>query len=150
MKYRRYYVQGGSYFFTVVTFKRLPVFNDASVALLRETFRQIKAKYPFHINAAVVLPVHLHCVWTLPEGDANFSLRWQLIKSHFTLECRKRGFQQPIWQPRFWEYCLRNHKDFNHHVEYVHFNPVKHGYVKKPEGWPWSTIHHARAQRSVS
>ncbi len=150
MEYRRYYVFGGSYFFTVVTFKRRPVFNGASIALLRESFRRVKIKYPFHINAAVVLPDHLHCIWTLPESDANFSLRWQLIKTHFTSQLRKNGFQEKVWQPRFWEHYLRDQEDFNNHVDYIHYNPVKHGYVKEPEGWPWSTIHHARAQRTVS
>mgnify|MGYP001043466595 CR=1 FL=1 len=153
MDYRRAFVPGGSFFFTLVTEKRRPVFSDAeSVDLLRKAFRQVKEKRPFVIHAMVVLPDHLHTIWTLPPDDGDFATRWRLIKTWFTKNCadslrktptaariRKNG--QAIWQHRYWEHLLRDDDDFNRHMDYVHYNPVKHGYVRSPADWPYSSFH---------
>lgn len=103
----------------------------------------------FTIDAWVVLPDHLHCVWTLPEGDEDFSTRWRLIKSIFARSmpigerqsaARLRSGERGIWQRRFWEHAIRDDADFAAHVDYVHFNPVKHGYVQEAAEWPHSTF----------
>lgn len=152
MRYRRAFVPGGSFFFTAVTAGRRPLFSDqAAVDVLREAFRAVRAKHPFDIDAAVVLPDHLHCIWTLPPGDGDFSLRWRLTKTWFTKHCpanlrpepgparRGRG-EQAVWQHRFWEHVLRDETDFIRHVEYIHYNPVKHGHASSPLAWPYSSF----------
>ncbi len=153
MQYRRANILGASYFFTVVTEKRQKLFaDDENVDLLRQAFRHVMKKHPFVIEAAVVLPDHLHCIWTLPVGDADFSTRWRLIKTWFSKHCdakykavsnlsRIKKQQQAIWQHRFWEHCLGDEADFEQHVNYIHYNPVKHDYVKCPVDWKYSSIH---------
>ena len=120
MQYRRAFIPGASYFFTLVTEKRRALFNDEkNVDILRQAFRQVKTKRPFTIEAIVILPDHLHCIWTLPPGDADFSTRWRLIKTWFSKHCpaelreepvlaRQRKEQQAIWQHRFWGHVLRD------------------------------------------
>ncbi len=152
MHYRRVYIEGGSYFFTVVTEKRRKLFSDDNnVQALRVAFISVMQKYPFVIDAAVVLPDHLHFIWTLPEHDSNYSTRWRLIKTEFTKQYpdkftvqnanRKKKKQQDIWQHRGWEHCLRDEHDFQQHVDYIHNNPVKHGLVKRASDWRYSSIH---------
>ena len=154
MRYRRLYMPGGSYFFTLVTEQRRKILvGDETIAVLREAFRRVMVKRPFRINAAVVMPDHLHCIWTMPAGDHDFSTRWRLIKTWFTKNCdealrgipdtgrTKRG-EQTVWQHRYWEHALRNEEDFNHHVEYIHYNPVKHGYARRPDDWRYSSFRH--------
>lgn len=153
MQYRRAFVPGGSFFFTVVTEQRRPILaTDEAVTTLRAAFRHVQYHHPFTINAMVVLPDHLHCIWTLPPGDNDFPSRWRLIKTWFTKHCDPslRGItnqarinknQQAIWQHRYWEHLLRDETDFARHVEYIHFNPVKHGYSKNPIEWPYSSFH---------
>ena len=152
MRYRRAYIQGGSYFFTVVTEKRRNIFAYAdNVNRLRAAFRTVMKKRPFQIDAAVVLPDHLHFIWTLPEHDSDYSTRWRLIKTAFTKDFpdkssvdnfnRIKKNQQDIWQHRSWEHCLRDEKDFQQHVDYIHYNPVKHGLVKRANDWRYSSIH---------
>ena len=153
MQYRRVYTKGACYFFTLVTEQRRPIFkNDQQIKILRESFKKVKQKYPFKIDAIVVLPDHIHCIWTLPEGDQDYSTRWRLIKTGFTKQCdtsiiqspnhtRTRKKQQAIWQHRFWEHMIRNEQDYQHHVEYIHYNPVKHGLVKQASDWPYSSLH---------
>ena len=136
MNYRRCYVSGGVYFFTVVTHKRVPVLCD-NWPLLKSCFRSVYKKYPFKTHAMVVLPDHLHCIWSLPETDADYSKRWRLLKTAF----RKELGLGKIWQNRFWEHCIRNEDDYSQHVEYIHNNPVKHGYVSSPADWPFSSFH---------
>jgi len=98
---------------------------------------QVKRRKPFLINGWVVLPEHMHCIWTLPEGDSDYSGRWRDIKKLFT-----RTLQTPnIWQPRFWEHTLRNEEDYRRHMDYIYINPVKHGWVKRVQDWPYSTFH---------
>ena len=152
MRYRRFRREGGTYFFTVVTYNRQQLFEAPEmVELLRESFRKVKQCHPFTIDAIVVLPDHLHCLWTLPDGDANFSTRWRLIKSEFSRHCpekykqprssaRYKKQEQAIWQRRFWEHLIQDEDDFARHVKYIHHNPVKHGFVKRPHDWPYSSI----------
>lgn len=114
--------------------------------------RYCSARHPFSIVAMVVLPEHLHCVWTLPENDSNYSTRWLLIKAAFTRAtgsgCAKGGRgRQSLWQPRFWEHTIRDDRDLERHVDYIHFNPVKHGCVARVRDWPYSSFHrYVRAQ----
>ncbi|MFZ2207203.1 MAG: transposase [Porticoccaceae bacterium] len=142
--YRRVFVPGGCYFFTVVTRDRAPVFTTpARVALLRAAVRQVMAAHPFSIDAMVVLPDHLHCIWRLPEGDADFPGRWREIKKATSRRIHRvadRGDQWPIWQPRFWEHLLRDEADWRRHLDYIHYNPVKHGLARSAGAWPWSSF----------
>ncbi len=149
MRYRRDVSPGATYFFTVVTAERRPVFRDAAmVRLLVDILREEKARRPFRTEALVILPDHLHTIWTLPHGDARYPQRWSAIKGLFSRRCglaavgdRLRPHERGIWQHRYWEHRIRDDDDFRHHVEYIHANPVKHGLVESPTDWPWSTIH---------
>ena len=153
MQYRRSTAKGATFFFTVVTHERRKILcHESNVALLREAFRFVKQRHPFTIDAFVLLPEHLHCIWTLPENDSDYSMRWRQIKSHFSRRCGdefkgrqtqahlRRG-EQAIWQHRYWEHQVRDDSDFIRHVEYIHYNPVKHGLAKAPKLWPHSTFH---------
>ncbi len=138
MRYRRDYTQGGCYFFTVVTAQRRPILTQpASITLLRQAFRHVRQRHPFHVEAMVVLPDHLHCVWTLPTDCSDFSLRWQQIKRYFT---RHVDTPLPCWQNRFREHRIRDERDYANHLDYIHYNPVKHGYVTCPQAWPYSSF----------
>ncbi len=152
MKYRRAFTPGGSLFFTLVTERRKPLLATAdAVEVLREAVRRVRSQRPFEIDAMVVLPNHLHCIWTLPPDDADFATRWRLIKTWFTKHCDPslRGMvdaarfskrEQAVWQHRYWEHQLRDEEDFIRHVEYNHYNPVKHGLVTSPWEWPYSSF----------
>ena len=143
MRYRRTRVPGGSWFFTVVTRDRNPVFRKpVGMAVLRHALRKVRRKLPFTIDAIVVLPDHLHCIWTLPAEDADYSTRWRLIKSFVTRHGDVAGDDQPVslWQHRYWEHLIRDQADFRAHVDYIHYNPVRHGYVGKPVEWPYSSV----------
>ena len=154
-QYRRAKTAGGTYFFTVVSFKRQKILCDQSIRnALRQAIKITQLKYPFIIDAWVLLPDHLHCIWTLPEGDSDFSKRWSLIKRQVSIECSKQYKQNQwltnstkkhrnstIWQRRFWEHKIRDQDDFNNHLDYIHFNPVKHGLCKEPISWEYSTFH---------
>ena len=153
MQYRRSRTPGGTYFFTVVTHNRRPFLCEPeNITLLRSTFSEIREQHPFIIDAIVLLPEHIHCLWTLPENDINFSMRWRLIKSAFTRRCRstymekpghsrKRKKEQAVWQRRFWEHTIQDENDFRRHVEYIHYNPVKHHLAASPKDWPFSSFH---------
>ena len=130
------------------------VCNHENVVLLRQVFREIMERHPFKIDAFVLLPEHIHCIWTLPPGDADFSTRWRLIKSTFSRQCdnkykspastsRLKKKEQTIWQRRFWEHVIHDEKDLIKHVEYIHYNPVKHGLVNSPKNWEYSSFHRA-------
>ena len=152
MQYRRAFAPGGTFFFTLVTEGRRPVFTSAeNVQVLRNAFKTVRASRPFEIDAMVVMPDHLHCIWTLPPDDADFSTRWRLIKTWFTKHChpdmrhaptavREAKHQQAVWQHRFWEHQLRDANDFANHVDYIHYNPVKHGLAASPADWPYSSF----------
>ncbi len=153
MRYRRAKVDGGTFFFTLVTHERRALFGvPDNLALLRQALRTVRQRHPFRIDAIVVLPDHLHCIWTLPEGDHDFPKRWRLIKSQFSRGCkpkykplpsraRVRKQEQAIWQRRFWEHQIRDEADFVGHVEYIHYNPVKHGLATSPREWRYSSFH---------
>jgi len=152
--YRRNYEKGGIYFFTLVTYKRQKIFIGHFIDLLRVSFKKTMAKTPFRIEAIVVLPDHMHCIWQLPEGDNDFSARWKGIKAEFSKRYQQKfgGIKLPvsasmkkkgevgIWQRRFWEHTIRDEKDFRIHCDYIHYNPVKHGYARNPNQWPYSSF----------
>ena len=153
--YIRWYENGATYFFTVVTYDRREIFaTDMARTLLRTAIESVRERLPFEMPAMVLLPDHLHCIWTLPVDDHDFSQRWQQIKGRFSHDFlaadlverrpspaaqkqRRRG----IWQPRFYEHRIRDERDFDQHRDYIHLNPVKHGYVERPQDWAWSSIH---------
>jgi putative transposase len=149
--YRRALCEGGIYFFTVNLLQRKD--NDLLVRHinhLRDAVKQVLQRHPFNIHAWVVLPDHLHCVIQLPLGDDDFALRWRRIKSVFSKSIprleylsitRLRRGERGIWQRRFWEHLIRNEKDYNAHMDYVHINPLKHGLVQRVIDWPYSTFH---------
>ncbi|HXS73786.1 MAG TPA: transposase [Rhodanobacteraceae bacterium] len=147
--YRRVRIPGGTYFFTVNLQQRDRSLLVEHVGHLRCAFRVARAERPFEIVAAVVLPNHLHCIWRLPDGDADYAIRWRHIKTLFSRSLmivgsasrRTSRSERGIWQRRFWEHCIRDERDLLAHIEYVHFNPVKHGYVSETREWPYSTIH---------
>lgn len=148
--YRRDNTKGGTWFFTVNLADRSSALLTENIELLRAAHRYTLRNHPFKINAMVVLPEHLHAIWTLPEGDADFSTRWRLIKTEFTRTLRAnegvslsrvRQGERGVWQRRFWEHKIRDEIDFSQHVDYIHINPVKHGYVNKVIDWPWSSFH---------
>jgi putative transposase len=148
--YRRNFIAGGSFFFTVnLANRRLRLLTE-HIDALRAAFRQTQRHHPFTIDAIVVLPDHLHAVWTLPEGDADFATRWRLIKATFSRNLatgerisgsRAAKGERGIWQRRYWEHTIRSENDFERHVDYVHINPVKHGLVPRVNDWPYSSFH---------
>jgi len=153
MQYKRYLKQGGIYFFTIVTFKRKNLFHHSeNVGLLKEAFKYIIKRHPFQMDAYVFLPDHIHFIMRLLENDDDFSTRIRLVKSYFSRYCdqqykqdpsvsRKKKQEQAIWQRRFWEHLISDESDYEKHVEYIHYNPVKHGLAKAPHQWPHSSFH---------
>lgn len=153
--YRRAFVPGGSFFFTLVVHKRQPLFSEArAVALLGSVFRRCLMRWRFKVDAIVLLPDHLHAIWSLPPGDSEYPKRWGWSKKEFTTHwlqmggrewvissARKRERRRGVWQPRYWEHTLEDEEDFERHVDYIHWNPVKHGYVECPYEWPHSSFH---------
>ncbi len=153
--YRRADSSGACYFFTLVTYnRRRLLLDDIARTCLRRAWQTVQDRKPFEVVALCLLPEHLHCIWQLPPDDADFSTRWASIKAIFTREYLRTGGWQPIrnpshvrsneaaiWQRRFWEHQIRDETDLNRHINYVHFNPVKHGLVTDPADWPWSTYH---------
>jgi putative transposase len=147
--FRRHYVPGGTYFFTVTLRDRRSSTLTDHIGLLRDAFRDVRKANPFEIIAIVVLPDHLHSVMTLPEQDTDYSGRWKAIKAHFTHSLVKGGLplvkdhrgEYHLWRRRFWEHSIRDERDLETHVNYIHFNPVKHGWVKRVADWPYSSFH---------
>ena len=150
-QYRRAFIPGATWFFTVNLAERKGnrLLVD-EVDTLRSVFRAVQAVHSFRIDAAVILPDHLHCVWTLPSGDSDFSTRWGLIKGNFSRaiekrervsESRRNRGERGIWQRRFWEHLIRDEDDFRRHADYIHWNPVKHGWVKTVADWPHSSFY---------
>jgi putative transposase len=148
--YRLNRVPGGTFFFTVNLFDRRSDLLVTHINAFRQAVRTVRARAPFHIDACVILPEHLHCLWTLPEGDANFPGRWMAIKKAFSKSLpavepqsqimTKRG-ERGIWQRRYWEHTIRDDRDYAAHMDYTHFNPVKHGLAAHPADWPFSSFH---------
>ena len=171
-EYRRPVMPGATIFFTVRIAERGSRLLVERVGVLRDAVRVTQVERPFRVEAWVVLPDHLHCVWTLPEGDSDYSVRWGAIKARFTMAVkaegwtRRAGFSPPpsyvgrngglkpalrenkreagVWQRRFWEHHIRNDEDLAQHIRYCWINPVKHGLVERPEDWPYSSIHRDR------
>nr|WP_193399823.1 transposase [Immundisolibacter cernigliae] len=148
--YVRADIPGGTFFSTVALLERRRRLLVENIGTLREAFRGVRHRYPFTIDAIVILPEHLHCVWTLPAGDADFSTRWRLIKAAFARgiaagerlsERRQRTGERGIWQRRFWEHAIRDAVDLTRHVDSIHHNPVKHGLADRVVGWPYSSFH---------
>jgi putative transposase len=150
MRYRRTGTPGGTYFGTVNLAERKRTFLVDHIDDLRAVVKKVQTAHPFHIDAMVVLPDHLHAIWTLPEGDTDYPKRWSLIKAGFsrrvpTGERRNRSRmtkgERGIWQRRYWEHLIRDDRDFGQHADYIHYNPVKHGYVSRAGDWPYSSFH---------
>ena len=150
MKYRRASGAGGTYFFTVNLADRHADTLVRHVAGLREVLKQVRQMHPFSIVAMVVLPEHLHAIWRLPPGEADYPTRWSLIKAGFSRRLerdesirasRAAKRERGIWQRRYWEHQIRDESDLERHVDYIHFNPVKHGWVSRPVDWAYSTLH---------
>jgi putative transposase len=147
--YRRNRVAGGTYFFTVTLRNRSSDLLVRRIADLRDAFRVVRNQRPFTLDAIVVLPDHLHALWTLPEGDTDYSGRWRAIKSRFTRNLLQAGIElvrdprgeSRLWRRRFWEHTIRDDRDYQRHVDYIHWNPVKHGFVLNPTDWRYSSIH---------
>ena len=146
VRYRRNFVPGGTWFFTVTLADRRGCLLTDRIDALGTAFRQCRALHPFETIAIAVLPEHLHCVWTLPDGDAGYATRWSLIQRAFTRKQYREGptdarAAKRIWQPRFWENTIRDDTDLQRHVDYIHYNPVKHGCASRAADWPHSSFH---------
>ncbi|MGZ8532246.1 MAG: REP-associated tyrosine transposase [Candidatus Binatia bacterium] len=148
--YRRNFIPGGSFFFTVNLLDRRSNLLTERIDLLRQAFRTVRARHPFTLDAIVIQPDHLHAIWILPPGDAGYATRWRLIKAEFSRssvategrsDSRRRKGERGIWQRRYWEHTLRDDSDYERHCDYIHFNPVKHGYVSSVSEWPYSSFH---------
>jgi putative transposase len=153
-EYRRYYVDGAIVFFTLVTLERRKLFDEELAGkCLHDAIATIRTKRPFTIDAVVLLPDHLDMLWTLPADDGDFSVRWRRIKSEFTESylaagghegtrsvSRRKRKERGIWQRRFWDHVVRDDLDFERHLDYIHYNPVKHRYVPCPRDWPYSSF----------
>ena len=150
MRYRRANAEGGTYFFTVNLADRHSDFLVQHIVDLRAVMQAVKIAHPFSIVAMAVLPEHLHAIWRLPPGDADYPLRWSQIKAGFSRRLpkderirttRQTKRERGIWQRRYWEHQIRDEDDLARHVDYIHYNPVKHGLVSRPVDWPHSTLH---------
>jgi putative transposase len=148
--YRRCRLPGGTYFFTVNLADRNKTLLTENIESLRGAFREVLSGHPFKIQAIAVLPEHIHCLWELPPGDCDYSMRWRQIKSAFSRTLprderisasRARKSERGIWQRRFWEHTIRDDAGYATRFDYIHYNPVKHGYVKNVKGWPFSSFH---------
>lgn len=153
-QYRRAFVPGGIFFFTVVTERRAPILaNVDAVTLLRSAIERTRERFPFDVDAMVVLADHLHAIWSLPESDSDYSTRWSYLKRTFTkawlsqggqeqatTDSRRRNRRRGVWQRRFWEHVIRDDADFARHCDYIHYNPVKHGVATCPHGWAYSSF----------
>jgi putative transposase len=150
MRYRRSFLGGGTYFFTLNLAERSRKLLVECIDDLRMAIRQVKLRHPFHIDAMVILPDHLHAIWTLPLNDADYPTRWMLIKMGFSRRIpkgerinasRRSKGERGIWRRRYWKHTIRDDEDFQRHADYAHYNPVKHGYVECPANWPYSSLH---------
>ena len=149
--YRRARTPGGCYFFTVTLQHRRRDLLTRHIGHLYAAIGRVLARHPLTTEAFVVLPDHLHALWRLPEGDADYPTRWALIKGAFSRSLapdhhrgrasRRRRGERDIWQRRFWEHEIRNDRDYRLHLDYIHYNPVRHGLVSRAADWPWSSFH---------
>ena len=148
--YRRNYIEGGTFFFTVKLADPKSRLLVEHIGLLREAYAFVQKRYPFETVAICVMPNHLHAVWTLPDDDSDYSLRWRLIKTRFSHHfaasdilsaSKRRRHEKGIWQRRFYEHTVRDDVDLRSVVDYVHFNPVKHSFAANVKDWPFSSFH---------
>ena len=144
--YRRNLAPGATYFFTLTLLDRRSCALTDNIGVLGSALRGCRQRHPFSLVAIVVLPEHLHCIWTVPDHDSDYSTRWALIKAAFTRITRAggekvRSGERRLWQPRFWEHTIRDERDLERHVNYIHFNPVRHGHVGRVQDWPHSSFH---------
>ena len=153
--YHRRFTPNTLYFFTVVTYQRKPLLTIELVrSNLHNAIEHVRRRWEFDIEAIVLLPDHIHTIWKLPDGDSDFSTRWRLIKDKCTRSLKNQGYriehfsdsrikkkEHGIWQRRFWEHQIRDEKDFENHMNYIHYNPIKHGYVESLSDWKWSSFH---------
>jgi putative transposase len=153
--YRRAYRPGSMYFFTLVTAARAPILvSESGRRCLRSALVDAKSSWPFEITALVLLPDHLHAIWSLPRGDVGYPRRWAWIKRTFTVDwlagggkeaavsrSKRKARRRGVWQRRYWEHALENENDLERHCDYIHYNPVKHGLVRCPSEWPYSSFH---------
>ena len=158
-RYRRANLSGGCYFFTVNLADRTSALLVGHIERLRAVYTEVCKNHPFETIAICVLPEHLHAVWQLPEGDSDYALRWRLIKSMFSRGMPKAAQRSQskvmrretgIWQRRYWEHCIRDDEDLQLHVDYTHYNPVKHGHVSSVIDWPYSSFRRYVKQGWVS
>jgi putative transposase len=151
VQYRRSQQAGSCYFFTLVTYQRQNILLlPDNIERLRVAFKREREKYPFTLDAIVILPDHLHALWRMPEGDKDYSARWSRIKRYFSTACvgvarkpsasRSGKREKAVWQRRFWEHTIRDENDWRMHMDYIHYNPVKHNYAEVPEKWPYSSF----------
>jgi putative transposase len=153
-EYRRSIAPGSTFFFTVVMDRRRPILiQPDTLEYLRTAFREEMAHHPFEIDAIAILPDHLHCIWTLPTDDTRYSMRWSAIKGRLTSlflaggatetqrssSRHKRG-ERGVWQRRFWEHVIRSDDDYERHMDYIHYNPVRHGHASCPHAWAHSSF----------
>ena len=141
--YRRNYVPGGTYFFTLVTFQRRKYFDTPhKLDLLHSKIRQVQSYKPFDLLAYCLLPDHIHLLIKLPEEDCNFSIRMREIKRLTTLWMKREtlGNVDPIWQDKYWEHTIRDEKDLQTHFDYIHYNPIKHGLTETYDSREWSSF----------
>ena len=153
--YHRYFVPGGTYFFTLVTHQRIRLFAaDTARTILGDVMRASHESYPVEVLAIVLLPDHLHTLWSLPAGDDRYGLHWNWIKGEFTRRwladggsenrqsaARSTEGRRGIWQRRYWEHTIQDENDLEQHFDYIHYNPVKHRYAERPADWQWSSFH---------
>ena len=149
MKYRRVWLNGGTYFFTVNLADRQAAYLTEHIDTLRQVWREVGSKHPFHTVAVCILPNHLHTIWNLPPNDCDYATRWALIKSGFSRKLpkveeisasREAKRERGIWQRRYWEHVIRDDADLTAHIHYIHYNPVKHGFVQDANEWPYSSL----------
>jgi len=152
VKYRRHFQPGGTYFFTVVTYQRQPIFiNPEAVALLMDSINHVQQDHPFTSIAHCICPDHIHVIWKLPQGDSDYPVRWRLIKAMFSRNwipenpipssrSRIQKHERTIWQRRYWEHVIQDEKDLAAHIDYIHYNPVKHGLAQYPDQWEYSSF----------
>ena len=151
MRYRRVFQAGATYFFTLVVHERAKLFADESnIARWRAAVDKVRRRRPFEIEAEVILPDHVHMLWTMPTGDADYATRIRLVKTSFTKslgligsvanKSRAQKGEREVWQRRYWEHTIRDERDFQMRLDYIHYNPVKHGIVSRAADWPHSTF----------
>ena len=139
--YRRIRISGGRYFFTVNLADRRARLLIDYIDLLHHAFQKVQNRHPFIMLAHVILPDHLHCIWRLPPSDNDYSTRWRIIKTEFSLTLPPAAKPiRGVWQRRFWEHAIRDEDDFRRHADYIHYNPVKHGHAESALQWPHSSF----------